>query len=64
MRKVEKQDSFFNRKRPAIEGLVEDLLGPASQIDELISGNPLPVAKSTKVEDEADHDCKFKNKPG
>ncbi len=47
---MERHESFINRKRPAIEGLVEDLLGPASQLDELISGNPLPNKSQTEHE--------------
>ena len=37
-----KEESFINRKRPALESIVEDLLGPSTQVDEIISGNPLP----------------------
>ena len=56
---MEKKDSFINRKRPAVEDQVEDWLGPASQLDELITGNPLPAAKEARTEGEADPDSKF-----
>lgn len=58
------RNSFINRKRPAIEKQVEELLGPASQLDEFISGNPLPMAQEAKAEDEADHNWESKHKPG
>ncbi|MGE5605375.1 MAG: hypothetical protein ACM3YE_06765 [Bacteroidota bacterium] len=61
---MEKKFSFINRKRPAVEGLIEDFLGPVGQLDEIISGNPLPFAKEAKAEDEDDRDWKSKNKPG
>jgi hypothetical protein len=59
--KMEKRDSFINRKRPAVEGLVEDLIGPSSQLDELISGNPLP--EQIQIKNEAER-IPSKNKPG
>ena len=59
-----KANSFINRKRPAVESQVEDWLGPASQLDELISGKPLPDAKEAKAADEEGSYFKFKNKPG
>ncbi len=58
---MEKHDSFINRKRPAVEGLVEDLIGPSSQLDELISGNPMPKQIQTKNKSERKLS---KNKPG
>lgn len=58
------RNSFINRKRPAIESQVEDLLGPASQLDEFISGTPLPTAQETKAGDEEELNWKSKNKPG
>lgn len=59
-----KLNSFINRKRPAVEGLVEDLLGPTSQLDEVISGNPLPRDTQTETENQADSHLKSKNEPG
>ncbi len=59
-----KINSFINRKRPAVEGLVEDLLGPASQLDELISGNPLPGNEATKAGNEDDSRSEPKKEPG
>lgn len=35
------EESFINRKRPAVEGLVEDFLGPAAQLDDALSREPL-----------------------
>lgn len=61
---MDKHNSFINRKRPAVEDQVEDLLGPSSQLDELISGNPLPNKSQTEVEDEKNPHSEFKNKPG
>jgi hypothetical protein len=57
-------DSFINRKRPAVKDQVEGFLGPACQLDELISGNPLPIAKGSEAEGEKDLDSRFDNKPG
>lgn len=34
------EGSFVNRKRPAVEGLIEDILGPRAQLDEMISQKP------------------------
>ncbi len=59
-----KRNSFINRKRPAVEGLVEDLLGPTSQLDELISGNPLPNNDPTETENQEGSHSKEENKPG
>lgn len=38
----EEGKSLLDRKRPVVEGLIEDILGPASQLDEFISRHPLP----------------------
>lgn len=64
VRKMAKGNSFINRKRPAVESLVEDWLGPASRLDELIIGKPLPVAKETEAADEEDADSESENRPG
>lgn len=32
--------SFIARKRPAVEGLIEDILGPTSQLNEIMSNAP------------------------
>lgn len=39
----EDKRSLIDRKRPVVEGLIEDLLGPASLLDEIISSNPVPL---------------------
>lgn len=59
-----KHDSFINRKRPAVEGQVEELLGPASQLDELISGVLLPEDKLTNAEKQDEFHSETKHKPG
>lgn len=59
-----KHNSFIDRKRPAVEGLVEDLLGPSGQLDKLISGNPLPTDAQTETENQVDSHSKTENKPG
>lgn len=58
-----KLNSFINRKRPAVEGQVEDFLGPAGQMDELISGNPLPNSDKKDTNHE-NSQAKAKNEPG
>lgn len=59
-----KANSFINRKRPAVESQVEDWLGPASQLDELITGKPLSVAKQAEATDKEDPDFESEHKPG
>jgi hypothetical protein len=34
-------ESFINRKRPALEGLVQDILGPTSILDQALWGKPV-----------------------
>ncbi len=34
--------SFVNEKRPALEGIVEDIIGPQALMDEVVLGKPLP----------------------
>lgn len=36
----EESQSFVNRKRPAVEGLIEDIIGPTARLDQLISSIP------------------------
>ncbi len=38
----EESGSFIDRKRPAMEGLIQDLLGPVSRLDEIVLGKPVP----------------------
>jgi hypothetical protein len=40
MDKKHKKESFIERKRPTVENLVEDVMGPAGQLDELVLGKP------------------------
>jgi hypothetical protein len=41
------KESFINRKRPAVEDLVQDFLGPAAQLDGVLSkGPPIPDDES------------------
>jgi hypothetical protein len=34
-------ESFINRKRPAMEGLVQHLIGPAALLDQTLAGKPI-----------------------
>jgi hypothetical protein len=34
-------ESFINRKRPAMEGLVEHIIGPTTHLDPVLGGKPV-----------------------
>ncbi|MGE5581951.1 MAG: hypothetical protein ACM3X9_05365 [Bacillota bacterium] len=48
------KESFINRKRPALEGLIEDILGPASVLDQTLGGKPVFPVEENEFEPEAD----------
>ena len=47
-------DSFINRKRPAMEGLIEDLLGPAALMDQVMGGKPDFPTRENEFEPDAE----------
>ena len=59
MRKIEErqstQEGFLNRKRAAVENLVEDVYGPFAQLDELVLGKPPLNDEQSKDSDNPDH---------
>ncbi|HEX7714076.1 MAG TPA: hypothetical protein VF531_08640 [Bacillota bacterium] len=52
---VEALQEFVDRKRPALEGLVEDQLGLTTQLDEFLSTH-LPPESRIAPEEEQDED--------
>ncbi len=43
-------ESFINRKRPAMEGIVQDLIGPTTLLDQVIGGKPVFLSKENEFE--------------
>jgi hypothetical protein len=52
--KENSKESFINRKRPAVENLVQDFLGPAAQLDGVLSKGPPVPEDESKPEDNYD----------
>lgn len=49
-----KQESFINRKRPAMEGLVQHIIGPTSFLDQALGGKPVFPEQENEFEPDAD----------
>ena len=47
-------ESFINRKRPAMEGIVEHLIGPTTLLDQVIGGKPVFSSKENEFEPDAE----------
>ena len=47
-------ESFINRKRPAMEGLVQHLIGPTTLMDQVIGGKPDFPTRENEYEPDAD----------
>ena len=45
-----KKESFINRKRPAFEGLVHDIIGPSSLLDQALGGKPVFPNEENELE--------------
>lgn len=50
----ENHPSFIERKRPAVEGLIEDLIGPTARLDQLISSIPPLAVEEEPISDRND----------
>ncbi|HBF37340.1 MAG TPA: hypothetical protein DDW50_08460 [Firmicutes bacterium] len=47
-------ESFINRKRPAMEGLIEHLIGPTTLMDQVMGGKPDFPSRKNEFEPDAD----------
>lgn len=47
-------ESFTNRKRPAMEGIVQHLIGPTTLLDQVIGGKPVFPSKENEFEPDAE----------
>ncbi len=52
--KSSEKESFINRKRPAFEGLVQDLIGPSALLDEKLAGKPVFPNEEGELEPDKD----------
>lgn len=46
-------ESFINRKRPAMEGLVQHLIGPTTIMDQVLGGKPVFPEQKNEFEPDA-----------
>ena len=46
-------ESFVNRKRPAMEGIVQHLIGPTTLLDQVIGGKPYFPKQENEFEPDA-----------
>jgi hypothetical protein len=46
-------ESFINRKRPALEGLVQHIIGPTTILDQALGGKPVFPNQENELEPDA-----------
>lgn len=47
-------ESFINRKRPAMEGLIQHIIGPTTLLDQALGGKPAFPEQKNEFEPDAD----------